>query len=312
MNETEKKEILNLADACIRECRNPRPEKLWLDGMVSLFMEKYRISDKAELDALLYTRMYGRTPGQSDILKIRYWRTGRHIPSKREDYVYFGEALDLSDSGMRYLIQMYFNRCDLCFSREEVRHPQETERREIYQKRIELLHSLTGEYLERIHPDLMVRTGVKPESLERNLRFLYFTDSLGYTENRAVPDRTASLSYDAEFRRILRLEGEIPRRTMLRHLILLGNPFLNKRLLTERLEALGYCGLHHDHTGVKGERTDAFLIDLLDLYENTCSGWDPQECAAWLRGALRIADVRFLQSGSSALRFMYFKAQDSL
>ena len=312
MNDTEKNEILKLADACIRESRNTRPEKLWLDGMASRFMEKHEISGKAELDALIFTRMYGRTPDQSDILKIRYWRTGRHIPSKREECLRFGEAMELSAREMQYLMQVYFDRCDLCFSRDEIRHPKPSERNEIYRKRIELMHSLIGEYLERIHPERMLRAGVKSQSLEKDLRYLYFADSLLYTENRSASDRTASFSYDAEFRRILRLEGEIPRRTMLRHLILLGNPFLNRRLLTERLENLGYCGLHADHTGVKEERTDAFLIDLLALYEKTCRGCDPQGCAAWLTGALRIADRYFLQKGENGLRFMHFKAQDSM
>ena len=92
------KALWNLADACLEAGERERPEKQWLGRMYDRFREANRSLGKAEADELIYMKMYAQIPGKpSDTLKIRYWRTGRHLPVSREQCLSFGKALDLSE-----------------------------------------------------------------------------------------------------------------------------------------------------------------------------------------------------------------------
>ena len=139
------KALWDLADACLEAGERERPEKQWLGRMYDRFREANRSLGKAEADELIYMKMYAQIPGKpSDTLKIRYWRTGRHLPVSREQCLSFGKALDLSEEEMRYLIQGYYDRSDRVFETEQEGG--------VYGWRIGLLNELIQEYLDKVHP----------------------------------------------------------------------------------------------------------------------------------------------------------------
>lgn len=89
-----------LVEQCLKKEKELRPELLWLQKMYERFCEREGAVKKGEADRILYQRMYGKNPEKSsDLLKIRYWRTGRHLPANREQCRRFGEALGLEKEG---------------------------------------------------------------------------------------------------------------------------------------------------------------------------------------------------------------------
>lgn len=219
VNDTEKR-ILALAEECIRLGKQERPEKA------------------------------------SDTLKIRYWRTGRHLPGSREQCMAFGRALELSADETQYLIQGYYDRCDRVFETEE---PDA-----VYLERIRLLGQLKQEYLDKVHPVIRLQIYQAGTELEQSLRHLYYTDASRYfsfrePEKIEIGRHITSINYLSEFGRQMKLLGEIPRRTMIRHLLLFGMPFINRRLISCRLEHFGYLPLSPDHTQVDGSRLDRLI-----------------------------------------------------
>ncbi|MDE6621348.1 MAG: hypothetical protein K2K74_12845 [Lachnospiraceae bacterium] len=81
-----------------------------------------------------------------------------------------------------------------------------------------------------------------------------------------------SVSYESELTKSFKLEGEIPRKTMLRHLLLLGMPFISHQVLNDGLMNLGYLPLTEGHTMITGEYLDVLLLFFLSLYEESCRG----------------------------------------
>ena len=297
--------LAELADRCIRLSLQPRPEAAWMESVCRRFMEEHGLSGKAELDQLLFERTYSAPANASGALKIRYWRTGRHMPSKRSDCEKFARAIASDETEKRRLMQQYFDRCDRSFSGQAEQDP-------LYRERREYLNRWAEEYLARVHPSRMLQAGVTPESLKRSLRHLYFLDCSGFVSlsgNVTVTGlHSVSVGYDAEFRRNFSLAGEIPRKTMLRHLIVLGIPFLNAKRLSRGLETMGYFPLEETHAATDGQRLDALVLGLFRLYERVCSGRDPEDCSAWFREASRFLDRYCMEHKAPGLRFMYFKA----
>ena len=99
------KRLIGLAEECCRLGEEDRPETLWLKTVYDRFRKESRLGRKSEADSLLYNRMYSRPPRtESEVLKIRYWRTGRHIPGNRSQCAAFGRALGLSEAEQTYLL----------------------------------------------------------------------------------------------------------------------------------------------------------------------------------------------------------------
>lgn len=297
-----------LVDQCLENEKKPRPELLWLQEMYRRFCEREGIIKKAGGDILLYQRMYGKMPEKnSDILKIRYWRTGRHLPANREQCSKFAEALGLGEKEKKYLFQGYWDRCDQVFYTEESEE-------EVYAERTGYIRSLVQEYLWKVPTSRVLDLNVNPREMEMHLRHLYFTDAVRCVkvwkkfEMKMIQRHISSVNYGSELERSLKLLGEIPRKTVLRHLILLGIPFVNHRVLDEGLICLGYLPLTEGHTMTDGSCLDDLILGFLRRYECSCSGQEPQECAAWMRTNLRELDGCLIRRGAQNLRFMYFKA----
>lgn len=156
---------MDLAEECLALGKKERPEKQWMKKMYDRFRVQNGQIGKAAADELLFRRMYAAEPGKtSDTLKIRYWRTGRHMPVSREQCELFGKALNLSEEEQRFLIQGYYDRCDQVFEAGAAGM--------VYGKRLELLEKLSREYLDKVHPMVkrqLYHAGVK---LDQSLRHL--------------------------------------------------------------------------------------------------------------------------------------------
>lgn len=95
---------------------------------------------------------------------------------------------------------------------------------------------------------------------------------------------------------------------MIRHLLILGMPFVNWKIMDKKLSALGYLPLTEEHTLTDGERLDWLLVRLLELYEKCCTGKEPEECVIWFQKACLILDRYFAEKKEDNFRFMFFKA----
>lgn len=298
---------MELAEECLDLGKAERPEQQWMEQVYDRFRAENGNLGKAEADQLIFYKMYAAEPVKgSDTLKIRYWRTGRHLPISREQCLMFGKALQLSEEEERFLIQGYCDRCDRVF--------EAVTQEKLYLERTALLRNLSKEYLEKVHPARKRQLYHSGANLSQSLRHLYYTDAKGYIRSGEgectcqVGRHISSLNYMSEFGRQLKLLGEIPRKTMIRHLMIFANPFVNAEWLSRWLMQLGYLGLDENHTQADGSRLDRLLLGYLRLYRECCAGSNPAQCQSWLRQSSRILDEYLEKRKSTSLRLFYFKA----
>lgn len=308
MNQDTIRTLLALADACIQLGSEERPELAWLKKRHEQIQDKYHLKSRSGTDAFLYDRMYGYEPKKpSDTLKLRYWRTGKCTPGNRAQCLLYGDALELNDSEKSYLIQNYYDRgLDIYMSQSVETDP-------LYRARTERMNVLTTSYLAKL-PDIRRKVLNIPSGQEWHyLRHLYFTDAFHYVYMPDITDETLekhiiSTRYDSEFTKQMKLLGEIPRKSMIRHLLILGLPELTLEKLNELLMYFGYLTLTQNHSMTGGERLDDLLIHLFQLYENQCQDYSADERLIWFQEACRILDAYFIKTDHPRLRFMYFKA----
>ena len=310
MNEVDK--IVNMAQTCVDLSREKRPEVTWIQGIYKRFQEKTGITEKNAADSLLYEKMYCSAPARpSDTLKIRYWRNGQHVPIDRYECRKRGLALGMSVEEEEFLIKGYLDKSDTIFG---IFGEKSAKYEELWEKRKNLMSGMVLEYIKKIHPDRRIQLRIARNSMESGIRHLYYTDAMKYVNIKqrqmdlSENSHLASINYGSELGRNLHLEGEIPRKTMVRHILIFGMPYINRALVSERLDSLGYLPFDKDHTMTDGGRLDWLLLEFLGLYEETCQGMEPEECSQWFQEACRILDSFFMEKGFSNLRFMYFKA----
>ena len=305
------KDILTLAKACIHLNIQDRSELKWLQSHHMHIQKKYHLKNKQDTDLFLYNRMYGHAPKKpSEVLKLRYWRTGRYTPVNREQCVLLGKALELSSEEYTYLLQNYYDRClDVYDADSASTEPGHLEKQQY-------IRQLSDAYLQKVPSERIMHLNIPKGNLRSYLRHLYFTDAFHYIYSTVHPDsdiltrHITSTSYESEFTRQLKLLGEIPRKTMLRHLIIFDLPELTLEKINEQLSLLGYLPLCEEHTLVSGEHLDWLLIRLIRMYEEICTQETPETCLAWFQNACRTLDRFFIDSEKPRLRFMYFKALD--
>ena len=308
--------VIQLAQAIISREPRRRPETDWLQRKADRLAEQEAIQSRMETDCLIYEKMYARAPSKTEIVKIRYWRTGRHLPSDREETLAFAKALGLDRRETDYLLQACMEKSDRVFNAP----PEEGDAAyPLYIKRRELMEKMISEYIAQIPPARMIQMDIPYKNLAAYVRHLYCIDALSATAHFAesqkseiVGNHLSSNNYESEFLRTRKLLGEIPRRTMLRHIILLGSPYLNRRLVDERLRGLGYLPLTEGHTSQNGALVDDLVIGLLKLYEKCCAGKDPLTCRHWLFEQLSILDRWLLSEKKEEYRFMYFRVLSTM
>lgn len=306
------KAITALAQTCTQMNKNERPELRWLQDKYKHIQNKYHLKTKSETDLFLYRRMYDKLPEKdSGILKIRYWRTGVYSPGNRHQCLLLGKALELTDAERDYLIQGYYDRNLDVYNTAECKD-------ELFQKRQQYMRELMASYLSNIPEEILKHLNIPADERNRFFRHLYFTDAFHYIDSapeiicNVLPQHITSSRYDSELSRQMRLLGEIPRRTFIRHLLILGMPDITLQTLNERLQFFGYLPLQEDHTMIQGEHLDWLLIQLLLLYEKVLETKDRQASLLWFQKACRTLDSYYLREKQPRMRFMHFKALDML
>ena len=94
---------------------------------------------------------------------------------------------------------------------------------------------------------------------------------------------------------------------ILRQIFIMGVPYLNRRLMDERLTGLGYLPLTEGHTSPKGALVDDLVIGFLKLYEESCTGQEPIVCRNWIMDQFGRLDRYLLEQGKDEYRFLYFR-----
>lgn len=299
--------VMKTALECLDESEEERPEVIWLKDRFDRIRRKYSLGTKMKTDRFVYERMYGHPPRtDTDFLKVRYWRTGKCIPINREQCRLLGNALELSADEMGFLIRGYYDRGGTLYRIEEDSGE--------YRKKCRRMEKLIGKYLESIPEETLAELKIPPTEKQHYFRHLYFTDAFHYVcepggKNTAVLSKhISSAHYDTEIRRQIRLLGEIPRKTMIRHLIILGAPELTLEWMNRNLEEFGYLPLREDHTMTGGERLDRLLIRLFREYEKNCISGEKTENRKRLREICRKLDEFYKEQKCMRMRFMYFKS----
>ena len=283
-----------------------RPERLWLLDKYERFKQELELRKgqsltKNQTDERLYKELYHAAPLKySQITKIRYWRSGTHFPGNYEEALGFVRALGLDEEEIRYFFQVYLEQN---YFADEKKH----------KAAVQLLDSLKTEFQQKIHPSEILRYGVREKDLSRCFRMLYFEKAAGYVnltsvtkEGRLNPQESAS--FGSELMRIQKMQGHFSRKTLIRHLIILGSPFVSVEQMNLWLECLGCAPLQEAHTTVDGYRMDLLVIRVLELYEKTARGLEPQEGKLLLRWILSEMDRTLRGQDMQELCFMYFKA----
>ncbi len=289
-----------------------RAECIWLEERFEEFLKKSGLSSRNRGDELICRRMaeaLGRKADQiadRDILRIRFWRTGRHYPRNRILCRTFGDAMALDEEEQRMLMTAWFDRADRCFSREDTEDP-------VYRSRVDLLRQLQKEFLlKQLPEELLVQCapGTEPED---NLRHIYCMQARRYLGSTVRQEMTEVVShvdtraYDPQFNREMKLLGEVSRSAVIRHLLILGMPFVNRSRMNQWLTALGYLPLDEKHRQIQGYASDLLILGLLEEYENECTGRPPEECFRWFRTAAGMMDDALEAAGCGAVNPFRFK-----
>lgn len=308
--------IISLAREIIAREPSRRPEAEWIQQRVNRLAEQEGIKSRAEADQLIYEKMYARAPKKSDTTKIRYWRTGYHLPTSRKEALVFAGVLQLDQKETLYFLQAYMEKSDLLFETPPAPTEPVYSR---YRERTDLMEDMLSEYISSVSPARMFQLDIPYEELGAYIRHLYCIDALSATafaeslgHQKIIGEHLTSSNYESEFLRIRKLLGEIPRRTILRHILLLGIPYLNRRLVDERLSGLGYLPLTEGHTSPRGALVDDLVIGLLELYEDACGGESPLTCRDWLLTQLSLLDRYLLDCKREEYRFLFFRILSSM
>ncbi len=292
-----------------------RVEDLWLLERFKTFMKKNGVRRLADGDVLLWRLMQQIMSGDiiaaedvpaSAALKVRYWRTGRHYPKNRGICEVFGKALGLDKNEMNYLITAWFNRSDKVFDNAEDTDPE-------YLRRRAILKQLQKEFLDKQFPEDLIDMCAPGTLPQENLRFIYCRHAVKYLGNSVLLDFNDSLShmltrgYDFQFGREMKLIGDISRNAMIRHLLILGMPFVSVSRVNGWLEALGYMPLCKKHRQPGGAASDLLIEGLLEIYEKECTGKEPAACTEWFSSAARQMDDALDAAGCAFVNPFRFK-----
>lgn len=288
-----------------------REEDLWLCDRYQDFLRKSGAKSREEGDLLLSQKMTeiagaAMSDSPSAGLKIRYWRTGRHYPKNRAICVTFGQALGLDTHEQYVLMTCWFNRSDRCFCPKDLADP-------VYQYRIGILTKLKQEFLEKQRPEELLAMCAPGTAPEENLRYIYCNQVYRFLGNSVRRNTIEPIShldtrgYEYQFNREMKLIGEISRSAMIRHLLILGLPFVSRERMNGWLTALGYAPLTKDHRLPGGAAADLMILGILEGYEKECTGRDPAWCMEWFRQTAGMLDDALEAVGCTAANPFRFK-----
>lgn len=88
--------IESLIEQCLSTSYHSSDKNSLLATYFNRLKADENIKRVSQLDELVFTRMYGRPPKANELLKIRYWRCGYHLPANRQEIIRLGFALRLN------------------------------------------------------------------------------------------------------------------------------------------------------------------------------------------------------------------------
>lgn len=294
-----KEKLLHTAQQCLEESRSERPELQKLKELYESKRAGYGL-DKLTMDALIYERIYEKPPEKaSDALKIRYWRTGHHYPANRQVCASFARALGLDEQESRWLLTAWMDKSADFY--EKVPSKEDSL---YWERRMQLKERILTYFRHRYPAEKSFSCGA--------FRHRYYLDALNYTSTAGTAEiwkkNIYSINYDSELKRTLILLGEIPRKTMLRHLILLSLPFLTLEKLQKDLDFFGYLPLTPEHTLTSGEQLDRLVMEAVTSYELVAEKYGPEEACKWFCDCWQELDRYFVSKGKPGFRLFYFKS----
>lgn len=300
--------VLELAKQCMVLSSQERPEVTWLKSIYEKQRRQLSLS-KTQMDSFLYQQITGEAPGKpEDTLKIRYWRTGHHVPINRKICTLFGTALKLTEKEQQYLLQGYLDKSLTVYPAI----PSENDAD--YWHRRTAMEELAVSYVKKASRKSCIHSAAA-KAPAGNFRHLYYTDALRYIHQSGHSTQPwdkhiYSVRYDMELQRNLKLLGEIPRKTMIRHLLIMGLPDLTLSWMNEQLTLFGYLPLSADHTMTGGEQLDRLLIGLIENYEKLQNEKTAPDAGQWFCRCCQELDALFQANKRNSFRFMYFKSLD--
>lgn len=170
--------MIALAREIVEREPKRRPEADQIQQRADDFARMEGIQSRAEADRLIFEKMYARAPQRTETTKIRYWRTGRHLPGSRAEALRFADVLRMNEEERRWFLQSYMEKSDVMW--EKVPEENENSRAE-YEKRTALMEEMISEYIASVPAHWMVHLGIAYESLTSHVRHLYCTDALNAT-----------------------------------------------------------------------------------------------------------------------------------
>lgn len=214
----------------------------WLQKQHFLFMEQNGLTTKREADQKYLLQVYA---DRSDVVF-----EGTHAGGASADGTYAGGA---SMGGA------HANAASMGGAHADSA---------LYRERRTVMDGMIQEYLAKLHPMERRKYGIFSEDTLPSLRHIYFSQACEYIFRPAESGSQrirpmTSISYGSELLNNIKLLGEIPRKTMIRHILIMCIPFINERVISTYLSDFGYCPLDEEHTlsALRGY----LLVDVLSL-----------------------------------------------
>lgn len=296
--------------ACIDNClkmaeQKERRSSVWFEN----YQKRHNIASLQELDREIFYRMYARNPRLQELQKIRFWRLKQHMPRNREESIRLGQALELSGSELdRFLT-------------EELR----SQRLTPVKDKTEIMEYLFHQYLCRIPPNRLKKLNIRPGTQRRHLRHIFFADALDCldveesTREHCYKEHLYSRNFASEFKKYLLPDTIISRENLVRLLILVLLPDLDKNTLSQWLIRFGYAPLLPDRGACP--YVDYAIGQVLDLFQHaprTEAAADKESMKGILRQYDHMVKKRLLDAQNTGnasseqllkkLRFMKFRS----
>lgn len=221
-----------------------------------------QIDSYQELDAVIFERMYGRRPENSEALKIRYWRCGTHLPKSREELLLLGEALEASDEELDLMLKEILLDAGL----------------HVPDGASDFFTLLSRRYLALISEERLKVLHIQREYISDYLRHILFADimdCLYYPEKEREwyqVNHIYSRNFASECARFFK-NTEIPgRSTAQRLLMIMLMPEINREIMDDCLTHLGYAPLSEELQRRSGAHADRLFLWILAQFEKNRSG----------------------------------------
>lgn len=250
-----KKELNNLIDEILG-----LPEE---DNRLEQWFERYRLNKGIvhykELDKMVFEEMYGREPQKSEVLKIRYWRCGRHLPINREEMLRLADVLGVTEEEKHIMLT-------------EILLEQGVAAK---QNQKDFLNLLAKRYLAFIPEERKRELGIRGQKVDNYLRHIIYADIMDCLWNHEQERNwyrerhDYSRNFASECSRFFNTNEKISRSTMQRLLMIMLIPEINREVMDDALKCLGYAPLAthiKKRSGACADRMFLWILGQFDRY----------------------------------------------